>query len=105
MTTGEGLDQTSGPVGIISIVSTEVSSGGFQAFLELLITISINLGLMNLLPIPGLDGSRLVFGLVELIRRKPVPPEKEAMVHMAGMVLLFGLLIVVTFRDVIRIFR
>ena len=105
VTTGKGLDQTSGPVGIVSMVSTEVQQGGFSAFVQLLVLISINLGLMNLLPIPGLDGSRLVFGLVELIRRKPVPPEKEAMVHMAGMVLLFGLLIVVTFRDVIRIFH
>ena len=105
VTTGEGLDQTSGPVGIISIVSTEVRTGGFMAFLELLISISINLGLMNLLPIPGLDGSRLVFGVIEVIRGKPVPPEKEAIVHMAGMVLLIGLMIVLTFRDVMRIIR
>ena len=105
VTTGEGLDQTSGPVGIISIVSTEVSSGGFQAFLELLITISINLGLMNLLPIPGLDGSRLIFCLLEAIRGKPVPRQKEAIVHTVGMVLLFGLMIVLTFRDVMRLFH
>ena len=68
VTTGEGIEDTSGPVGIISIVSSQVAVGGFQAFLEMLISISINLGLMNLLPIPGLDGSRLVFGLIELIR-------------------------------------
>ena len=105
MTTGEGIEDTSGPVGIISVVSSQVRTGGFQAFLEMLISISINLGLMNLLPIPGLDGSRLVFGVIELIRGKPVPPEKENLVHMAGMVLLFGLMIVLTFRDVMRIFR
>ena len=105
VTTGEGLDQTSGPVGIISIVSTEVQAGGFQAFLELLISISINLGLMNLLPVPGLDGSRLVFGIIEVIRGKPVPPEKEAIVHMAGMVLLFALMAFLTFRDVMRLIR
>jgi Predicted membrane-associated Zn-dependent proteases 1 len=76
VTKGEGLDQTSGPVGIVSLVSAEVREGGFSAFVQLLVLISINLGLMNLLPIPGLDGSRLVFGLVEVIRRKPVPTGK-----------------------------
>ena len=105
ITRGEGLDQTAGPVGIVSMVSSEVRDGGFSAFVQLLALISINLGLMNLLPIPGLDGSRLIFGLVELVRRKPVPPEKEAMVHMAGMVLLFGVLIFFTFQDVMRLFR
>ena len=105
VTTGEGFEDTSGPVGIISIVSTEVAAGGFQAFLELLISISINLGLMNLLPIPGLDGSRIVFGLIEAVRGKPVPPEKEAMVHTAGMVLLLALMAVLTFKDVMKLFR
>ncbi len=100
VTTGRGIENTSGPVGIISIVSTEVRAGGFQAFLEMLISISINLGLMNLLPIPGLDGSRLIFGIIEVIRRKPVPPEKEAVVHTVGMVLLLGLMVVLTFKDV-----
>ena len=105
VTTGEGFDQTSGPVGIISIVSTEVRAGGFQAFVELLITISINLGLMNLLPIPGLDGSRLLFGLIEAVRRKPVKPEREAMVNLIGMGLLFAFMIFLTFRDVMNLFR
>ena len=105
VTTGEGLDQTSGPVGIVRMVSGEVREGGFSAFVQLLTLISIYLGLMNLLPSPGLDGSRLVFGLIEWIRRKPVPPEKEAMVNMAGMVFLFGILIFFTFQDVMRIFQ
>ena len=104
VTTGKGLDQTSGPVGIVSLVSTEVQEGGLSAFVQLLVLISINLGLMNLLPIPGLDGSRLVFGIVEVIRRKPVPPEKEAMVHLVGMVFLFGLMIFFTFKDIMRLF-
>jgi regulator of sigma E protease len=104
VTTGKGLDEASGPVGIVSIVSSEVKEGGFSAFTQLLVLISINLGLMNLLPIPGLDGSRLVFGLIEVIRRKPVPPEKEAMVHLVGMVLLFGLMIFFTFKDIMRLF-
>ena len=104
VTTGKGLDQTSGPVGIVSIVSSEVKEGGFSAFIQLLVLISINLGLMNLLPIPGLDGSRLVFGLVEVIRGKPVPPEKEAMVHLVGMVFLFALMIFFTFKDIMKLF-
>ena len=105
VTTGEGFEQTSGPVGIISIVSTEVRTGGFQAFIELMITISMNLGIMNLLPIPGLDGSRLLFGLLEAIRRKPIKPEREAMVNLIGMGLLFAFMIFLTFRDVIHLFR
>ena len=105
VTTGEGLDQTAGPVGIVSLVSDQVKQYGLSAFVQLLIMISINLGLMNLLPIPGLDGSRLVFGIIEVIRRKPVPPQKEAIVHLAGMVLLFGIMIFFTFRDVMRLFQ
>ena len=60
---------------------------------------------MNLLPLPGLDGSRLVFGAIEVVRGKPVPPAKEAIVHVAGMVLLFGFMIFITFRDVTRLFQ
>ena len=82
-----------------------MKEGGADAFIQLLVLISINLGLMNLLPIPGLDGSRLVFGIVEVIRGKAVPPEKEAIVHVAGMVLLFGFMIFITFKDVTRLFQ
>ena len=63
--------------------------------------ISINLGLMNLLIIPGLDGSRILFLIVEAIRGKPI--EKEGYVHAVGMVLLFGLMIWITFRDIVRL--
>ena len=104
VTTGEGLEDTMGPVGIVSEVSKQVRQDGMEAFIWLLTVLSINLGLMNLLPIPGLDGSRLVFGLVEVVRRRPVPAEKEAMVHLVGMVFLFGLMLFFTFRDVMRIF-
>ena len=105
VTTGKGLEETSGPVGIVSLVSTEVREGGFSAFVQLLTLISINLGLMNLLPIPGLDGSRLLFGLIEVVRGKPIPPQKEAVVHLVGMVFLFGVMIFFTFRDVMRLFQ
>lgn len=102
---GQGLDQTSGPVGVVNIVSQEVRTGGFEAFINLLVIISINLGIMNLLPIPGLDGSRFLFMVLEAVRRKPVPPEKEAVIHLVGMLFLFALMIFFTYRDVMNLFR
>lgn len=105
MTTGAGLDQTAGPVGMISMVSNQVQQGGFDSYINLLVVISINLGIMNLLPIPGLDGSRFLFMVVEAIRRKPVPPRREAMVHLTGYVLLLGLMIFFTYKDVLRLFQ
>lgn len=105
VTTGAGLDQTSGPVGVVSIVSEGVRTGGFEMFINYLVLISVNLGVMNLLPIPGLDGSRFLFMLLEAIRRKPVRPEREAMVHLVGMMFLFAVMIFFTFRDVLNLFR
>ncbi len=105
VTTGEGFDQTSGPVGIISTVSNEVRAGGLQAYIELMISISINLGIINLLPIPGLDGSKLLFGLIEAIRRKPIKKEREAMITLIGMGLLLAFILFLTFRDVMNLFR
>ena len=67
--------------------------------------ISVNLGLFNLLPIPGLDGSRLIFLAIEGIFRKPVPRKIEAYIHMAGYLLLIGFMLFVTFQDVTKIFR
>ena len=102
-TNPEIRDQVSGPVGAVATVSQAVKQDGFDAFISLLVLISMNLGVMNLLPIPGLDGSRIVFHLIEAIRRKPIKPEREAMVHLIGMVFLFGLMIYLTFKDVIRL--
>ena len=67
--------------------------------------ISVNLGLFNLIPIPGLDGSRIVFLLIEAIRRKPVNQKTEAYVHLSGYVLLFGLMLLMTCKDILHIFR
>ena len=105
VTTGEGLEQTSGPVGVVQMVAEQTKQGGFEIFLYLSVIISINLGLMNLLPIPGLDGSRLVFMAIEAVRRKPVSQNVESMIHLAGYVLLLGLMVFFTFKDVLRIFR
>lgn len=105
VTTGEGLDQTAGPVGVVSMVSQQVAVGGLETFLNYLVVISINLGIMNLLPIPGLDGSRLIFMIIEAIRRKPIAPQKEATVHLIGMLFLFALMIFFTFKDIMRLFQ
>ncbi|MGO1469007.1 MAG: RIP metalloprotease RseP [Tissierella sp.] len=92
----------SGPVGVISVVG-EAAKMGFTDLLLILGFISVNLGFFNLLPIPALDGSRLVFLLIELIRGKPIDAEKENLVHVVGFFLLIGLMIVVTYKDLIRI--
>ena len=112
ITTGKGLEESSGPVGIIQMIAEETKSAAqtsqasaLLTYGQLLVLISVNLGLFNLIPIPGLDGSRIVFLLIEGVRRKPVPQKVEAYVHMAGYFLLFGLMIFMTFKDVLRIFR
>ena len=104
VTTGEGLDQSAGPVGIVSMVAQETRTGGLPVYLQLAMFISVNLGLMNLLPIPGLDGSRLIFLAIEGVRGKPVNQNVEAMIHLAGYVLLLGLMLFFTFQDVRRLF-
>ncbi|MBR5508220.1 MAG: site-2 protease family protein, partial [Clostridia bacterium] len=65
--------------------------------------ISVNIGIMNLLPLPALDGGRILFVLIEAIRRKPIPPEKEGIVHFIGLILLFGLMIFATWNDIMRL--
>ena len=105
ITTGEGLDQTAGPVGIVQLVAEETRRGGMEIYLYLTIIISINLGLMNLLPIPALDGSRLVFMVIEAIRRKPVSQKVESIIHLCGYALLLLLMAFFTFKDVLRIFQ
>ena len=99
-----GINQLSGPVGVASAVG-EASSMGLSSFLMLAAFITINLGVLNLLPIPALDGGRLLFLLIEAVRGKPVNPKYEGYVHALGFVLLFGLMIVVTFNDIVRLFR
>ena len=99
---GEGLEDTAGTVGIIAVVSQRAREGMYMV-LWLMFIISLNLGIVNLLPLPALDGGRLVFLIVEAIRRKPIPPEKEGLVHGIGLMLLFGLFIVLTYRDIVRL--
>ena len=86
-------------------MTEQVRQYGADAALNLLVVISVNLGIMNLLPIPGLDGSRILFMLVEAVRGKPIPPEKEAIAHLAGFVLLIGLMVFLSVRDIGNLFR
>ena len=105
-----GADQLSGPVGIVDVVDDTYQESKQYGFLVVMLSmlnigilISANLGVMNLLPIPALDGGRLVFLIVEAIRGKRVPPEKEGIVHGIGMVLLLALMAYVLFNDVMRL--
>jgi regulator of sigma E protease len=107
VTGGAGLSDMTGPVGIVNMIGDSyeesVSYGYRAAILQLLyigIFLSANLGVMNLLPLPALDGGRLFFMLIELIRGKRVDPEKEGMVHFAGMMLLLALMVFIMFNDI-----
>lgn len=100
-----GLSDLAGPVGTVSVIAEATTSGGFLNALSLMAFITVNIGVFNLLPIPGLDGGRLLFLIIEGIRRKPVNPKREGMIHAIGLVLLFALIAVVTFNDILRLIR
>ena len=103
LVTGQvGVDQLSGPVGVAEVMAT-TASYSISAFLQLVAFISINLGVMNLLPLPALDGGRLVFLILEGIRHKPVPAKYEGYIHAAGLMLLLALMVYVTGQDILRI--
>lgn len=101
-------EEVSGPVGVVTVIneaakdSENVKEGIFN-ILYMMALISINVGIFNLLPIPGLDGGRLLFCFIELVRRKPIKPEHEGYVHLAGMVLLFGIMIFATYNDIVKL--
>lgn len=99
---GEGAPDVSGPVGIIQMLG-EASGFGLANLFYLAAMISANFALINLLPIPALDGSRLVFLALEKVRGRPVPPEQEGRIHMLGYALLMGLLVLLTYRDLLRL--
>ena len=106
-----GIKDMSGPVGIVDAVDETYQSSKAAGLkivvlnlMNFAILLTANLGIMNLLPIPALDGGRLVFLLVEAVRRKRVPPEKEGMVHFAGFALLLVLMVVVMYNDIMKLF-
>lgn len=104
-------NELSGPIGIVSTIGEtyeETSEAGFlSAFLSMCsmcILLSANLGVMNLLPIPALDGGRLLFMIIEVIRRKKIDPDKEGMVHFIGIILLLALMVIIMFNDIRKLF-
>lgn len=99
-----GLSDMSGPVGVVRVVAEETQRNGKEAYFLLLIFISVNLGLVNLLPIPGLDGAQIILLLVEGIRRKPLSRKTEAYIKLAGFAALMVLFVTLTFQDVSNLF-
>ncbi len=95
-----GVDQMMGPVGISQIVS---KTSGIQEFIYMLALISISLGITNLLPIPALDGGKILILLIEAIRRKPLPEETELKIQLLGFTLLITLSLYVTYQDILRL--
>ncbi len=104
-----GINDLSGPIGVVTTMASTLDQSiklmSFSSFLMLVALITINLGIFNLLPIPALDGARFLFLLIEAIRRKPIPAEKEGWVHFIGFAALMLLMVVVTFNDIVKLFH
>ncbi len=98
-----GVEAVSGPVGITKVVG-EAAQYGFTTVLNIVIVISINLGVMNLLPLPALDGGHILLYVIEIIRRKPLKPEIESIINFVGLVLLLSLAVVIAFKDIFTLF-
>ena len=99
-----GMEAVSGPVGVTQAM-TEAASTSLSSLVYLAVVISMNLGIMNLLPLPALDGGRLVFLLIEGIRRKPIPARIEGYIHFAGLAVLMLAMVLITFKDIIGLIR
>ncbi len=97
-----GMNAVSGPVGVTGAIG-EAAASGIEPLLNLAVMISMNLGIFNLIPFPALDGGRILFMLVELVRGKPVDPKYEGYVHFAGIVILLGFMLLVTFKDIVKL--
>jgi len=96
--------ELSGPVGTTTAIG-EATSMGLNSLLLLIAFITINVGVFNLLPLPALDGGRLVFIIIQAVTGKPLLPKYEGYIHATGLMLLFGLMIYVTFNDVVKLFQ
>lgn len=97
-----GVGQLSGPIGVVGAISN-AASNGLYSLLYITAFLSVNLGFINLLPIPALDGGRLVFLFIELILGRPISRSKEGLIHTIGFIFLMGLILFVSFKDVIRL--
>jgi regulator of sigma E protease len=97
------VDDMSGPVGIISTIG-EAAQRGFADVLWIMILISLNLGVVNLLPLPALDGGRIIFTLIEMFTKRKPKPAVEGYIHTAGFALLILFMLYVTKNDIVRLF-
>lgn len=107
-----GVDSLSGPVGMAEVVSDtyeEVRPYGLISviltMMNLLVLLSVNIGIINLVPLPALDGGRLIFALIELVTGRRVPPEKEGLIHLVGMIAVLVLMVIVMYHDIARLFK
>lgn len=98
------MKDVSGPVGMIGLVH-QSAARGLISFFYLVTLISLNLAIFNLLPLPALDGGRIIFVIIRMITGKAITDKQEAMVHGAGMVLLLSLMVFVTWNDIIKLFK
>ena len=96
-----GIDQMMGPIGISEVVA---KTNGFQEFISMMALISLSLGVTNLLPIPALDGGKILILIIEAIRRKPMKQETEINIQLLGFSILIALSLYVTYNDILRIF-
>lgn len=101
LTGNVGVDQMMGPVGISEVVA---KTNGIKEFFEMMALISLSLGVTNLLPIPALDGGKILILLIEAIRRKPMKQETEVNIQLLGFAILIALSLYVTYHDILRIF-
>ena len=101
--TGQIRADVTGPVGI-AVMAGDAFTAGFWAFIGFLGIINLNLGLLNLLPFPALDGGRIVFVLIEMVTRRKVPEKVETIIHYGGFVVLIALIVLVTGKDIFRLF-
>lgn len=100
-----GVDAVSGPIGITETVGTVVKTGGFLNLLYLFVVLAMNLGVVNLLPIPALDGGRFFFLLIEGIIGRPLNRKVEAYVNGIGLIILMGLMVLVAFKDILHLVK
>lgn len=94
-----GIDDMSGPVGVIQVISTSAKTSGYQLW-NIFVLLAMNLGIMNMLPFPALDGGRVLMLFIELIIRRPVNKKVEGYINLVGMLLLFGFMALITVKDI-----
>ena len=98
-----GISQLSGPIGVTETISEAVSTTNYKSILLILAVVTVNLGVFNLMPLPALDGGRIFFMLIELVRGKPINQKVEGIIHAVGMGLLMLLMVVVAYNDIVRL--